>query len=149
MNNHDSHVTSESALLADENHIRPYSLISHLTHCIQPLDVEIFQPYKHWYNMAIQNAMTKFNLNYSTVRFCEKLIKIRDNRFKKSMIQFVFEKCGMYSVDSTKCIAQLRKFVPNSSKVKSRKDRLSLSTATALLLKLKLPRLCSQTLHKV
>jgi hypothetical protein len=47
MNNHESHITSEFIALANENHIRPFSLIPHLTHCMQPLDVEVFQPYKH------------------------------------------------------------------------------------------------------
>ena len=47
MNNHDSHLTSEFVKLANDNHIRSYSLISHLTHCLQSLDVGIFQSYKH------------------------------------------------------------------------------------------------------
>jgi hypothetical protein len=47
MDNHGSHETPEFIKLANENHIRPYPLIPHLTHCMQPLDVRIFQPYKH------------------------------------------------------------------------------------------------------
>jgi hypothetical protein len=52
MNNHDSHETPEFLKLANENHILPYPLISHLTHCMQPLDVDVFQSYKHWYEIA-------------------------------------------------------------------------------------------------
>ena len=52
MDNHGSHCTPEFVLLANENHIRLFPLIPHLTHCMQPLDVGIFQPYKHWHDVA-------------------------------------------------------------------------------------------------
>ncbi len=42
MNNHESHETSKFAKLANDNHILSYSLISHLTHCMQSLDVSVF-----------------------------------------------------------------------------------------------------------
>ena len=47
MDNHESHETAEFLKLANDNHILSYSLISHLTHCMQPLNVDVFQPYKH------------------------------------------------------------------------------------------------------
>ena len=40
--NHGSYVTPEFVLLANENHIRPYPLIQHLTDCMQQLDVGVF-----------------------------------------------------------------------------------------------------------
>jgi hypothetical protein len=51
MNNHDFHLTSEFISLMNDYHIRSFSLISHLTHCIQSLDVEIFS--------HIRNDMTR------------------------------------------------------------------------------------------
>ena len=54
MDNYGSHLTPEFILLANANHICLYPFIPHLTHCMQPLDVGIFQPYKHWHDMAIQ-----------------------------------------------------------------------------------------------
>jgi hypothetical protein len=47
MNNHESHIIFEFIALTNENHIRSFLLISHLTHCMQSLNVEIFQFYKH------------------------------------------------------------------------------------------------------
>ena len=150
MNNYGSHIIFEFALLADENHIRSYPLILHLTHCMQSLDVAVFQSYKHWHNDAIQQVMAEFNLEYFMVRFCEDLTKIRNNTFKKSTIQSAFEKSGMYSLDSANCISLLRKFVPGTVQKKSRKDELSLSSSTtASFLESELPRIRSQTLHKV
>ena len=54
MNNYKSHCTPEFVLFANENYICPYPLIAHLTHCMQPFDVGVFQSNKHWHNNAIQ-----------------------------------------------------------------------------------------------
>ena len=59
MNNHESHETAEFLKLANDNHILSYSLISHLTHCMQSLNVGVFQSYKHWHDRAIQNALAE------------------------------------------------------------------------------------------
>lgn len=80
IDNHGSHITPEFSLLVNENHIRPYPLIPHLTHCMQPLDVGVFQPYKHWHDVTIQEAMAEFNFEYSMVRFCKDLINICEVR---------------------------------------------------------------------
>jgi hypothetical protein len=58
MNNHDSHRMSEFIKLANENHIRPFSFIPYLTHCMQSLDVRIFQSYKKWHDTIIKEAVT-------------------------------------------------------------------------------------------
>ena len=110
MDNHGNHCTPEFVLLANQNHIRPYPLIPHLTHCMQPLDVGIFQPYKHWHDMAIKNAFAEFNLKYPLARFCQDLNKIRNNTFKASTIRSAFKKSGMWPIDASVCIDQLKKF---------------------------------------
>lgn len=74
MNNHESHITPKFTLLVNEYHIRPFTFIFHLTHCMQPLNVGIFQHYKHYHKNAIKNVITKFNLDYSVVQFCRNLI---------------------------------------------------------------------------
>ena len=150
MNNHGSHITSEFSLLAVDNHIRSYFLIFHLTHCMQSLDVAVFQPYKHWHNDAIKQTMAKFNLEYSMARFCENLTKIRNSTFKKFTIQFVFEKSGMYFLDFVNYISFLRKFVPDTLQKKNRKNELFFSIAHAIsFFELKLFRIQPQTLHEV
>ena len=69
MDNHCSHVTPELIKLANENWIRPYPLIIHLTHCMQPLDVGVFKPYEYWQDVAIQDAIAEFNVEYIITRF--------------------------------------------------------------------------------
>ena len=142
MDNHGSHLTPEFIQLANENHICPYPLIPHMTHCMQSLDVAVFQPYKHWHDVAIQEAISEFDISYSISRFCHDLTKIRDCTFKRSTIKSAFQKSGMWPIDSTKCISQLKKFVPRSESQLSRSPLSQPSLDT-------LPRIQPQTLHEV
>ena len=65
IDNHGSHTTPEFSLLANENRIRPFPFIPHLTHCMQPLDVGVFQPYKHWHCKAIEEVVASSFVEYS------------------------------------------------------------------------------------
>ena len=146
MNNHGSYIIPEFVLLAADNHIRPYFLIFHLTHCMQLLNVAVFQPYKHWHNDAIQKVMVEFNLEYFMTRFCEDLTKIRNNIFKKIIILTTFERSGMYFIDYTEIISLLRKFVSGTMQKKVAKkfffSAISLSESELL-------RIRPQTLHEM
>jgi hypothetical protein len=110
MNNHESHIIFEFIALTNENHIRSFSLISHLTHCMQSLDVEIFQFYKHWHDQVIQNAVVTSFVKYSIEQFLNDLTKIRNNTFKASIIRHVFEKFEMWLINEKQCIKQLKHF---------------------------------------
>jgi hypothetical protein len=50
MNNHESYIVLEFIAFANEDYIRSFSLIFHFTHCMQSLNVKIFQFYKHWHD---------------------------------------------------------------------------------------------------
>jgi hypothetical protein len=62
---------------------------------MQPLDVGVFQPYKHWHDQAIQDAVVTSFVKYSLGQFLNDLTKIRNNTFKASIIRHAFEKSGM------------------------------------------------------
>ncbi len=117
MDNHGSHRTPEFIKLANENHIRPFPFIPHLTHCMQPLDVGIFQPYKKWHDTTIKEAIAESFVEYSLTRFLSDLTKIRNNTFKSTTIRHAFENCGMWPVNADVCIKLLKKF-NNSAKTK-------------------------------
>ena len=57
MNNHESHETDEFLQLTNDNYISSYFLISHFTHYMQSLNVDVFQSYKHWHEVAMQDAL--------------------------------------------------------------------------------------------
>ena len=86
MDNHGSHITPEFVKLANENRIRPFPFIPHLTHCMQPLDVGVFEPYKHWHDKAISEFVAKSFIDYSLTQFLQDLGKIRIRH--SSLLQF-------------------------------------------------------------
>jgi hypothetical protein len=96
MNNYESHITSEFISIVNENHIKSFSLISHLTHCMQSLDVSVFQSYKHWHDMIIQEVIVTWFVEYSVGPFLNDLTKIRNNTFKSSTIRHALRNpvCG-------------------------------------------------------
>ncbi len=104
MNQHDNHCTFEFVRLANDHHIRSFSFISHFTHCMQSLNVEIFHPYKKHHDNVIKQVVAKFHLEYSLKRFCDDLNQIREHTFKEIIIRFAFEKFDMWSVNSQRCI---------------------------------------------
>jgi hypothetical protein len=104
MNQHDSYCISEFVRLANDYHIRSFSFISHLTHCMQSLNVEIFHLYKKHHDNVIKQALTNFYLQYWLKRFCDDLNQSREHTFKRIIIRFAFKKFGMWSVNTQKRI---------------------------------------------
>ena len=99
MDNHGSHETPEFIKLANENHILLYPLLAYMTHYMQPLDVGVFQPYKHWHNIAIKDTVASLDIEYSLRSFLIDLAWIRDQTFKKRTIQHAFKDSRMYPPD--------------------------------------------------
>jgi hypothetical protein len=95
MNQHGSHCIPEFVRLANDHHIRSFSFIAHLTHCMQSLDVGIFHSYKKHHDNVIKQALAEFHLQYSLERFCDDLGQIREHTFKGIIIRSAFEKFGM------------------------------------------------------
>ncbi len=92
INNHESYIILEFIVLTNENHIQWFSLIFYFTHCMQSLNAEIFQFYKHWHDQIIQNVVITSFMKYSIEQFLNDLTKIRNNTFKTLIIRHIFEK---------------------------------------------------------
>jgi len=123
MNNHESYETAEFVKLTNENHILSYSLILHLMHCMQSLDVDIFQSYKHWHDVAIQNALTNLKVKYDIQVFLQDLSMIWENIFKKRTIQHAFRKSKMWSINAKACLKQLKTFNSSYKSKSSNNDK--------------------------
>ncbi|RPA89282.1 transposase, partial [Choiromyces venosus 120613-1] len=50
---HITHCYNDFVIKCHENHIIPFQFPSHLTHILQPFDVGVFRPWKHYHNKAI------------------------------------------------------------------------------------------------
>jgi hypothetical protein len=112
IDNHGSHATPEFITLANYNHILPYPLIPHSSHFMQPCDVGLFGPYKHWHNVKLNKAVAKLDVEYHLKTFLKDLPWIRAQTFKKDTIRSAFRKSGIYPPSATACIKQLRTFTP-------------------------------------
>jgi hypothetical protein len=112
MDSHTSHTTPEFILRATEMNIHPYPFPSHLTHVMQPLDVGVFQPYKHWHKKAVQHAMRNLDIDYNVASFFRDLAEIRTNTFKKGTIQGAFREAGMWPINSKEALKKMKVYAP-------------------------------------
>jgi hypothetical protein len=72
-----------------------YYLPPYLTHLMQPLDVIIFQPYKHYHGQTINAAVRTSAEEFTKINFLAALTKIQRQIFKPVIIRSVFEKIGI------------------------------------------------------
>jgi hypothetical protein len=77
LNSYESHKTDEFQLKAVLNNIYLYYYPSHLIYALQPLNISIFRPWKHYYKLAIQSALRGLDFEYSITSFFRDLISIR------------------------------------------------------------------------
>ncbi len=117
MNNHKTHLIPEFIVLINDNHIRSYPLISHLTHCMQLLNVGVFQSYKHWHNKFIQEVIAELFIEYSINRFLQNLNKIRQNACKAKKFLFAFRKFEMWLINVQNCVQLFKKYNPDSLQI--------------------------------
>ena len=110
LDSHISHHNPDFVICAADNNIQIYTLPSHLTHIIQPLDVGVFQPYKHWHKVAVQTAIRSLDLEYNISSFLRDLPKIREDTFKVRTIVHAFENAGIWPVDSTVALQKIKKY---------------------------------------
>jgi hypothetical protein len=112
MDSHTSHTSPEFVIRATSMNIHPYPFPSHLTHIMQPLDVGVFQPYKHWHKKAVQHAMRALDVDYNIASFFRDLTEIRENTFKRGTIQGAFRQAGMWPIDSKEAIKKMKVYAP-------------------------------------
>jgi hypothetical protein len=115
MDNHGSHLTPEFIDLATRNNIVLFSFPAHLTHCMQPCDVGIFQTIKHWHNKAIQYALENLDFDYTISSFLRDLPDIRSQTLKKTTIKHAFKEAGMWPVNAQKVLQKMSKYMKEST----------------------------------
>jgi hypothetical protein len=109
LDGHNSHHTFEFLSYARDNKILLYFLIPHCSQLLQPLDVAVFQPYKHWHGVAVGDhnrmgltAMTKSD-------FLDNIRTVRQRTFKPGTVKKAFHDSGIWPWNPD---AVLRQIVP-------------------------------------
>ena len=103
-----SYLTYKFYEYAQKYHIELFRLPSYLTYLIQSLDVGCFQPFKHYYAEAIDNAMRSGKGNFGKLEFLAKFQVMRTQTFKKSTIKSAFKRAGLIPYSSEIVIQQVR-----------------------------------------
>ena len=110
LDSHESHITPEFQLKAAENHIKLFYFPSHLTHALQPLDVGIFRPWKHYHKLAVQNAIRSLDFEYSITSFFRDLTSIRTQTFQYHTIVNCFQDSGIWPPSAKAGIKKMRSY---------------------------------------
>ena len=109
----DGHITHHKAdfiLKCHENHIVPFTFPSHLTHVLQPLDVGVFRPWKHYHNKAIHNALHLLDIEYTISSLFRNLSSIREQTFQAHTIHNAFKDSRMFPVAFKKALKKMRHY---------------------------------------
>jgi hypothetical protein len=91
-----SHLTKQFIYYCDTNNIIPFSLPSHTSHILQPLDVTVFQLFKHWHKRAVETAVRNGCVDFNKVEFLHEVQSIRARTFKNGTILSAWEKSGHF-----------------------------------------------------
>jgi len=109
----DGHITHENpdfVILAHENHIKPFEYPSHLTHVLQPLDVGVFRPWKHYHNKAIQKSIRSLDFEYTISSFFRDLSDIREQALKPHTIRNAFKDSGNWPPSYKAACKKMRQY---------------------------------------
>jgi hypothetical protein len=96
MDGYGSHCTFEFIEYCNQHGVIPFSLPPHMSHLMQPLDVTVFQPYKHWHSEAIDAAIRTGCTDFNRVEFLAAFETFRRQALKSSTIKAGFEKTGLW-----------------------------------------------------
>jgi hypothetical protein len=109
----DGYTTYENpdfVILACDNHIALLEFPSYLIHVLQPLDVGVFWPWKHYHNQAIHQSMYNLNLEYNITLFFRNLSTIREKTMKSHTIKHAFQDSGMWPISYKTALKKMRKY---------------------------------------
>ena len=86
MDNHGSHHSMEFIQYCWDHDIIPFGLPANLTHLLQPLDVVVFQPLKHYHAQALDFLVRDGITQITKLEFLGFIQQIRKQAFKKPTI---------------------------------------------------------------
>lgn len=108
LDGHGSHHTQDFIQYCDDHGIIPFGLPPHLTHILQPLDVVVFQPLKHYHAKALDLMVRDGLVNITKIEFLASIQGVRTQAFKESTIKSAFRKTGIYPYNPQPVLQLLR-----------------------------------------
>ena len=96
LDNHGSHTSERFRQTAQEYNITPFAFPSHTTHLLQPLDVKVFQQYKHFHQKAIEKAVRVLDFEYKLRTFLLDLKEVRSQALTQRTICSGWREAGLW-----------------------------------------------------
>ncbi|KID93241.1 transposase, partial [Metarhizium majus ARSEF 297] len=107
LDGHGSHHTLEFIQYCQKHNIVPFALPPHLTHILQPLDVVVFQPLKHYHAKALEMMVRDGVTSITKLEFLGCIQAVRKQAFKTSTIISAFQKTGIWPYNPQPIIEKL------------------------------------------
>lgn len=102
-----SHHTLEFLEFCSKNSIIPFGLPAHTTHLLQPLDVVVFQPYKHYHAKALDLLVREGIEEITKLEFLSVIEDIRSKTFKSATIISSFKRTGIYPLNASVVLSKI------------------------------------------
>ena len=112
---HESHCTKQFIEYCDSHNIVLFALPPHTTHFLQPLDVGVFQPYKHWHSKALDEAIQNGCIDYKRDDFLADFESFRAKALTITTIRSAFVKTGLEPYQPEIVLSKLRSQLPRPS----------------------------------
>ena len=111
MDGHGSHLTKEFVDYAYEFNISPFLLPAHSTHLLQPLDIGVFQSFKHYHQLELQDSIRYGGVDYKRTDFLASFQSMRDQTFKPHIIRSAFENASLIPFNLSIVLSKLEIFI--------------------------------------
>jgi hypothetical protein len=108
MDNYSSHCFREFIEYANEHKVVLFSLPPHTSHFLQPLDVVLFQPYKHYHRKAVNQATRTGAQEFGVTEFMASIGSIRASTFTSHNVRQAWKKSGLWPYNVEAVITFLR-----------------------------------------
>jgi len=105
-----SHITREILEFCEKKLIHMFCLPPHTSHILQPLDVVLFQPYKHYHAKAIDYASRTGCGDFNKLEFLAAIGSIRQQTFKRNSILSSFRECGLVPYRPSIVLAKVQEY---------------------------------------
>jgi DDE superfamily endonuclease/Tc5 transposase DNA-binding domain len=106
-----SHITREILEFCEQRLIHMFVLPPHTSHILQPLDVVLFQPLKHFHAKAVDNATRTGCSDFNKLEFLAAIHGIRQQTFKKNSILSSFRECGIVPYNPQIAIDKVQEYL--------------------------------------
>jgi hypothetical protein len=92
----DTHLTITSLQYCQERKVAVFLIPPHTSHFLQPLDVSVFQQWKHFHSEELDKSVRQGVGDLNKEQFFSYVEKIRERTFTKQIIKSGFRQCGYF-----------------------------------------------------